>query len=271
MNFANLPRSLEEVLHLPQVHFIDRTLLPSESGLYFVIFEAKEQRLAYLGKAENLRMRWAGHHREPELWLLTCLGIPVDIAWIEVEKEYLERAENFLIEVFRPPLNDIHTLQTKKRRLGKNNNYNLTTPSEVLQDFRDRRLNAVELLRSDAFWEACNSEDGDLICPWVYPDGTELYSINNIEINYDNHDILPSRVPCPPAFAADDSSSIQPKDGYVATTTEKRYWLNEVAQQIDAWLVAVARYKSAQISLSAVRQTLQALSKEETIEEIFSK
>ena len=271
MNLSDLPRSLEEILHLPNIHFIDRTLLPNESGLYFVIFEAKEQRLAYVGKAENLRMRWAGHHREPELWLLTSLGMPVDIAWIEVDKEYLDAAEKFLIEVFSPPLNDIHTLQTRRRRAGKNSSQYMKTPSEVLQDYRDRRFNAVELLRSNAFWEACNSEDGDLICPWVYPDGSRLYSINNMEIIYDIHNILPSKVPFPPAFVADDSSTIQPKEGYVATSAEKRRWLNEVAQQIDAWLIAVAYYNAVQISPSVVRQTLQSLSKEETVEEIFSK
>ena len=270
INLSNLPRSLEEVLKLPNVHFIDRTLLPNESGIYFVIFEAQKQRLAYVGKAENLRMRWAGHHREPEMWLLTCLGIPVDIAWIEVEKEYLKTAEKFLIEVFRPPLNDIHTLETKRRSLVRNNvRANIKTVAEVLQDYRDRKYQAVTLLQSDEFWEVCNSDDGDLICPWIYPDGFILFSINDLCDYRDTHNIMPSRVPCPPSFAADDSSSIVPKEGYVATNAEKRHWLNEVAQQIDAWLVAVAYYRATQISPSAVRQMLQALSSEETVEELF--
>lgn len=270
INLSTLPRSLEEVLKLPNVHFIDRTLLPNESGIYFVIFEAQKQRLAYVGKAENLRMRWAGHHREAELWLLTCLGIPVDIAWIEVEKEYLKTAEKFLIEVFRPPLNDIHTLETKRRNLVRNNvRANIKTVPEVLQDYRDRKYQAVNLLQSDEFWEVCNSDDGDLICPWIYSDGFILFSINDLCDYRDTHNIMPSRVPYPPSFAADDSSSIVPKEGYVATNAEKRHWLNEVAQQIDAWLVAVAHYHATQISPSAVRQMLQALSSEETVEQLF--
>ena len=269
INLSNLPRSLEEVLKLPNVHFIDRTLLPNESGIYFVIFEAQKQRLAYVGKAENLRMRWAGHHREPELWLLTCLGIPVDIAWIEVEKEYLKTAEKFLIEVFRPPLNDIHTLETKRRSLVRNNvRANIKTVPEVLQDYRDRKYQAVTLLQSDEFWEACNSEDGDLICPWIYPDESELCNINE-PFNSDTHNIIPSRVPYPPSFAANRGSGIATKEGYIATNTEKRHWLSEVAQQIDTWLVAVAHYHATQISVSAVRQMLQALSSEETVEELF--
>ncbi|MBE9217908.1 alfin [Dolichospermum flos-aquae] len=271
INSSNLPRSLEEVLKLPNVHFIDRTLLPNESGIYFVIFEAQKQRLAYVGKAENLRMRWAGHHREPELWLLTCLGIPVDIAWIEVEKEYLRTAEKFLIEVFRPPLNDIHTLETKRRSLVRNNvRANIKTVPEVLQDYRDRKYQAVNLLQSDEFWEICNSDDGDLICPWIYPDGFILFSINDLCDYRDTHNIMPSRVPYPPSFSANSGSgTIAPKEGYIATNTEKRYWLGEVAQQIDAWLVAVAYYYAAQISVSAVHQMLQALSSEETVEQLF--
>lgn len=278
IRLSELPRSLEEVLQLPNVHFIDRALLPNQSGIYFVIFEAEKHRLAYIGKAENLRMRWAGHHREPELWLLTSLGIPVDIAWIEVDKEDTSEVEKFLIEVFRPPLNDIHTLESRRRRSGRNNSYNLKTVPEVLQDYRDRKHQAVQLLKSDAFWEACNSSeldnqlgfDGDLICPWIYPDGVVLCNFNDFWMS-DTHMIPAPRVTFPPAFAANDSGSIEPKKGYIATNAEKRRWLNQVAQQIDAWLVSVAYYHAAQISLSAVRQTLQTLATEETVEQIFMK
>lgn len=277
IRLSDLPRSLEEVLQLPNVHFVDRALLPNQSGIYFVIFDAKNQRLAYVGKSENLKMRWSGHHREPELWLLTCLGIPVDIAWIEVEKENLDEAENFLIEVFRPPLNDIHTLETRRRRSGGNNSHVFKEISEVLQDYRDRKQKAVQLLQSDAFWEACNSSesdnqfgyDGDLICPWIYSDGVALCNVRDIWMYSDTHPIEPTRVPYPPAFVANNSGFVAPKEGYVATNVEKRRWLNQVAQQIDAWLVAVAHYHAAQISPSAVRQTLQALSNEETVEQIF--
>ena len=180
MKLSDLPRSLEEILNLPNVHFIDRALLPNESGIYFVIFEAQNQRIAYLGKAKNIQKRWAGHHREPELWMLTSLGIPVDIAWVKLEEKYLDEAEKFLIEVFRPPLNDIHTLESKRQRSGQQNNRHYKTVPEVLQDYRDRKHQAVQLLKSDTFWESCNSDDGDLICPWIYPHKVELCDVGDL-------------------------------------------------------------------------------------------
>lgn len=269
LSLPNLPRSLEEILKLPSVHFVDRTLLPNESGIYFVVFEVQKQRLAYIGKAENLRMRWAGHHREPELWLLNSLSIPVDIAWLEIAKVDLNEAEKFLIEIFRPPLNNIHTLEVRRQGIGRNNKCYIKTVSEVLQDYRDRKFQAIKLLQSDNFWEMCNGDDGDLLCPWIYPSKVLIGSVNELWMCSDTHTIEAVRVPSPPAFIANDSGLIEPKKEYVATSTERRHWLIKVAQQIDAWLVAVAHYHAAQISPSAVRQTLQALSSEENVEQIF--
>jgi hypothetical protein len=275
MKFADLPRCLEEVLRLPSVHFIDRSLLPNESGIYFVIYEAQKQRLAYLGKAESLRLRWAGHHREPELSLLTCLGIAVDIAWVEIERENLNEAENFLIEVFRPPLNDIHTLENRRQRFTRSNDCNIKTVAEILQDYRDRRHQAVLLLTSDRLWEACNAccdtnglhFDGDLICPWIFSDCVELCDFNELWMYSDTHTINPTRVPYPPTFAANVGWGVAPAEGYVVTNAEKRRWLIQVARQIDSWLVSVAYYHATQISPSAIRQTLQAISSEENVEQ----
>lgn len=270
LRLSDLPRSLEEILKLPNVHFVDRSLLPNESGIYFVVFEAKNQRLAYIGKAGNLRMRWTGHHREAELWLLTSLNIPVDIAWLEVAKEDLKEAEDFLIQNFSPPLNNIETLKVRQEHIKRNNPRLLKTVSEVLQDYRDRKFQAIKLLQSDDFWEACNEEeDGDLICPWIYPNEALLANVNELWMYSDTHTIDAIRVPFPPTFLANNSGTIQPKEGYIATSTEKRLWLIKVAQQIDAWLVAVAHYHAAQISQSAVRQTLQALASEKNIEQTF--
>ena len=277
MQLPDLPRSLEEILNLPNVHFIDRALLPNESGIYFVIFEVQNQRIAYVGKAKNIQKRWAGHHREPELWMLTSLGIPVDIAWVKLEEKYLDEAEKFLIAVFRPPLNDIHTLESNRQRSGQQNNRHYKTVPEVLQDYRDRKHQAVQLLKSDTFWEVCNSSeddndlgyDGDLTCPWIYPNSVELCSVRDLCYYFDTHSIRPTVVPYPPAFAANNSGKVEPKEGYVATNTEKTSWLIQVALQIDAWLVAVAYYHAAEISPSVVRQTLQSLASEKTVEQTF--
>lgn len=267
INLFDLPRTLEEILQLPSVHFIDRSLLPDQPGIYFVIFEAQEQRLAYIGKAESLRKRWFGHHREPEIWLLRSLEIPVDIGWMEVDKVDLSNIEKFLIEVFRPPLNYVHTLEVKRKQTRTINKCKIQTVSEVLQDYRDRKRQAIKLLESDEFWEVCNSEDGDRTYPWIYPDGIVLCEYNNVNHYYDTHPIEPFIVPYPPSFVANNSGAVKPKSGYIATSIERRNWLIDVAQQIDCWLVAVAHYHAAQISSSAVRQTLQVLSGEETLEQ----
>src|SRR6266542_423997 len=99
-----LPRTLDEILRLPRVTFLDRGLLPPAAGIYFVLFEATPVRLAYIGKAESFRARWIGHHREPDFQLLTTLGIAVEIAWAEVTVADLDQAEREMVATFKPPL-----------------------------------------------------------------------------------------------------------------------------------------------------------------------
>ncbi|MEG3925451.1 MULTISPECIES: hypothetical protein [unclassified Microcoleus] len=53
----------EHILQLPHISLKSRTLLPEESGIYYVVDE--NSIIWYIGKAKNLRTRWTGdsHHR----------------------------------------------------------------------------------------------------------------------------------------------------------------------------------------------------------------
>ena len=57
----------EHILQLPHISLKSRTLLPEESGIYYVVDE--KSIIWYIGKAQNLRSRWTGdsHHRLDQL------------------------------------------------------------------------------------------------------------------------------------------------------------------------------------------------------------
>ena len=57
----------EHILQLPHISLKSRTLLPEESGIYYVVDETSI--IWYIGKAKNLRTRWTGdsHHRLDQL------------------------------------------------------------------------------------------------------------------------------------------------------------------------------------------------------------
>jgi hypothetical protein len=46
---------------LPYVEFLKKERLPESAGIYFVI--DGERKIWYVGKAQNLKARWKGHHR----------------------------------------------------------------------------------------------------------------------------------------------------------------------------------------------------------------
>jgi excinuclease UvrABC nuclease subunit len=57
----------EDILQLPHIALKNRAILPELSGIYYVIDE--KFIIWYIGKAKNLRARWAGdsHHRLDQL------------------------------------------------------------------------------------------------------------------------------------------------------------------------------------------------------------
>jgi hypothetical protein len=267
----SLPRALDDVFGLPRVKFLDRGLLPAASGLYYVLIEAKAPRLVYIGKADALRGRWTGHHREPDCELLLRVGIPVEIAFLAFPKDGLGAAEKEQIALFRPPLNDEATARTRAHRISIAAP-GFSTAAEILQDFRERRASALEAISSDAFWEECNGNDGDLLCLWPYPDQAVSLSVHDVWDYRDNHPITPFRVPCPPAIRANLSSGwVGPKEGFVANSAERRAWCVDVALRVDAWLVAVAQHHAASVSGSVLSEVLAALAKEETLAKMLTR
>lgn len=259
---TTLPRTFDDILRLPRLQFVNRALLPSASGVYFVLYEAGVARIGYIGKADDFRARWTGHHRVPEFDLLGLLAISVEIAWTVVPKAELDAAEAQMIALFQPPLNDRLTLRRRQKRITAPRSALTTTP-EILQDFRQRRDMAVQVLRSDAFWRQCNEEeDGDLTCLWPFPEEYAAPSINDVCFYSDTHPLAPFRVPYPPGF---EDSAATPKDGFSATAAERRAWTMEVAKRVDAWLVAVAGYLGAINGASRRADVLTALAKEESL------
>lgn len=243
--------------------------MPHQPGVYFVLFEAKTIRLAYLGRADDLCARWAGHHREPELRLLTELGLPVEIAWTHAEKSVLPDLEVMLIQALRPPLNEQQTLRLRRARLSSSSKPTMATATEILQDYRSRRDAALSELLEDDFWSACNSEDGDLLCLWPYPDEVVWVNVNELWMYSDTHPLTAFRVPCPPAIAANDGGFVAPKVGFEATSVERRRWTIDVAMKVDAWLAGVAHYLAAQVGPQVLRDVLQSLAQESTLVQLL--
>ena len=46
---------------IPSLHITERSKLPTQPGIYFVY--TPDHKLLYIGKADNLRMRWNSHHK----------------------------------------------------------------------------------------------------------------------------------------------------------------------------------------------------------------
>lgn len=263
-----VPRTFADILKLPRIRFVDRGLLPDEPGIYFVLYEAKNIRLAYVGKADSLLARWTGHHRAPDLEILVALDIGVEIAWVGLSSEKLATVEQGLIDAFHPPLNQ--RLQRGKGGTRVTTPPSFQTAAEVLQDYRLRRDGAVADLEDDELWELCNGEDGDLFCAWAYPTGIALTNFNELWMHSDTHPLKPNRVPFPPAFRANNSGYVAPKKGFVATSAERHAWLLEVAAQIDPWLVAVADYHAFQLGRKAAGEVRKGLMKERRVADLLS-
>lgn len=199
------------------------------------------------------------------LELLTSLGIDVSIHWCESDAGRLPTDEAAMITLFRPPLNERSTSRTRQPRLGLQPEPGLATLDDILRDFRSRRDKAVEALRGDELWDACNDDDGDLLTAWAYPHETELIRFDEIWMCSDSHSLAPCRVPLPPGFGANDTGVIVPNPNYRATSAERRQWLMEV----DVWLTGVVEYHAAIVSAEMRRDVLVAMSREKTVSALY--
>lgn len=83
-------------------------MLPEVSAVYFALSSAGD--VLYVGKANNLRSRWAGHHRKAQLRKFKN----VRIAWMELPEDDLLDMESLFIVRFDPPLNNAIIQETGK-------------------------------------------------------------------------------------------------------------------------------------------------------------
>lgn len=93
---------------LPFVELDDHVLLPSKPGLYFVI---DGDRILYIGKSQNLRIRWSAHHRYKQIKKIAKSPV---ITFLDVKSVDLLHVERHLIKRFNPMLNDEPVLKTGK-------------------------------------------------------------------------------------------------------------------------------------------------------------
>ncbi|HEY9297391.1 MAG TPA: hypothetical protein VIQ31_13665, partial [Phormidium sp.] len=93
----------EQILQLPHISLKSRTLLPEESGIYYVVDE--KSIIWYIGKAKNLRTRWTGdsHHRLDQLQKQRKKQFTIYYELIpELQLDAIERQR---IEQYNPQLN----------------------------------------------------------------------------------------------------------------------------------------------------------------------
>ena len=89
---------------LPYVEFMEKDKLPEIAGIYFAI--DKNHKVYYVGKAQNLRNRWVGHHRYDQLKEINK-KTNIKLSWYGCEnnENTLTQLENYFIATYHPVLN----------------------------------------------------------------------------------------------------------------------------------------------------------------------
>jgi transcriptional regulator with XRE-family HTH domain len=100
------PESLDLKL-LPWLPLESKADLPEQPAIYFAI--NSQGIIQYIGRSQNLKQRWAGHHKFDEL---TQIG-DIKIAYLFVEADLLAEVEKALIEWFKPSLNTVGVVPIK--------------------------------------------------------------------------------------------------------------------------------------------------------------
>ena len=94
---------------LPWLPLYEKAIFPTRSAIYFAI--DNQGNVQYIGRTQNVRHRWAKHHKYDEL---RDIG-NIKIAYLFLDApELLLEAETALIEWFKPPLNIIDNPATHK-------------------------------------------------------------------------------------------------------------------------------------------------------------
>ena len=89
---------------LPEVELLNKNELPTVAGIYFAV--DRNNKIWYIGKAQNIHKRWINHHRFYQLEKINKKNRIV-LKWYECEnkEELLSQLENYFIEYFFPALN----------------------------------------------------------------------------------------------------------------------------------------------------------------------
>lgn len=103
-----IPASIDA---LPALNLCERKRLPECAAIYFV--RSDDGTVLYIGRARNLRQRWAQHHRTAQL--MTYPG--VSLAWLSVDDPaLLDEIERACIAYFSPLLNGTESHSPVRKR-----------------------------------------------------------------------------------------------------------------------------------------------------------
>lgn len=92
-----------DLSRLPSVPLSQKANLDRHSAIYFAL--DSNNKVWYVGRAINLFIRWRKHHRFAQLCEINRTN-PVRLAWWECNPEQLKQAEDRLIKVYKPVLNN---------------------------------------------------------------------------------------------------------------------------------------------------------------------
>jgi hypothetical protein len=94
--------SLRYIFRLPSTSIDELYRLPSNGGIYFAIDGLNQ--IQYIGQSCNIKERWSGHHRMPEL--KTMAGVRVACYHYPHSDQVRRDLERSFIDRINPPLNN---------------------------------------------------------------------------------------------------------------------------------------------------------------------
>lgn len=118
---------------LPSVPYSNRDTLPEDSGIYILFHVCSGQRkVLYIGQSVNIRRRWKAHDTSRNFHMLKKLK-NLEIAYVLMPSQYLDRVEMHLIKKHNPMLN----VQ------GCKGNRSVQKAQMVWEDYIDRQLGII--------------------------------------------------------------------------------------------------------------------------------
>lgn len=126
-----LPDTIEAILALPCVPYVDRDQLPCGPGIYFIT--SSDDALLYIGRSNDIHFRWTNHHKIGDV---DFTGSHSRIHWMLIaDIEVIPGVEVRLIHRFRPPLNIQHGIRRSAPLIQANSTDGSILPG--ITDIRD--------------------------------------------------------------------------------------------------------------------------------------